>query len=110
MNNYEIMGITVMTSYFWILKVVGISAIVLMLFDIIKSKKVSRTKYVVYSILIILILVAGQSVRLVPTTQEVNAKINTIIEKQKVLPDKISDSSFEEAQKNLKGISKEELK
>ena len=104
------MGINVMVSYFWILKVIAVAIMGYIFWDIFKSKSMSKAKGLLYGFIIVVILTASQSVRLVPDTQEVNARANAIIERQKILPDKITDSSFDEAYKNLKGISKEELK
>lgn len=107
---YEVMGFSIMMSYFWILKAVAICILCYVFYDIIKSKKISKVKAIFYGIIVITILVAGNSVRLVPNTAVVNAKIDKVIEAQKVLPEKVIDKSFEEATKQLKGISKEELK
>ena len=107
---YEVMGFSIMMSYFWILKVVAICILCYVFYDSINSKELSKVKAIFYGIIVITILVAGNSVRLVPNTTVVNAKIDKVIEAQKVLPEKVIDKSFEEATKQLKGISKEELK
>ena len=107
---YEVMGFSIMMSYFWILKVIATIIIVYVLYDIFRGNVTSKLKAIMYMAIIVGIMIIVSSVRLVPNTAVVNAKIDKVIESQKVLPEKVIDKSFEEATKQLKGISKEELK
>ena len=107
---YEVMGFSVMMSYFWILKVIATIIIVYVLYDISRDNVTSKLKAIIYMAIIVGIMIIVSSVRLVPNTAAMNSKIDKVIEAQKVLPEKVIDKSFEEATKQLKGISKEELK
>ena len=95
-------------AWFWLIKLfVSAILVVSIYFAFWKKRGKSTIWNVVTAILLILAVI--NPVKIKPETDKVNSLQNVKIEQQKVLPEMVSDNSFEK-KSNVVGISKEDLK
>ena len=97
-----------MIAWFWLVKLaLAATTLYILYVAVVKHKFKSK----LWNIVAVISLILGyiMPVKLVPTTDNVNAIQNTQIEHAKVLPPMVTDNSFEKST-NVVGITSEDLK
>lgn len=102
-------NLNVVIHYFWVVKYVLIAMLAGAIYRAVVIKKLKST-FCNIIVVILLVLNIVSPVKLQIDTKSVHVAQDKVQEVLKVVPPKVEDKSFNDSMKDLKGISKEDLK